>query len=1041
MSSGGPWSVKGIDPRARARAKTAARKQGKTLGEWLNSVILDDNDPGAAQWDDALEAFPGFDGDVANDDDRLLRAMINRLSERIEKTEQASSSTLSELDKAITQLATNVAKVAQRQGAKLDETDKSIDTVNRSQGEIAERLRQLEGKIAETGSKDTKAIHATVMKLARRLYEHENDVSARLHEQEQTGGIAARELIDDTNKRVDKLESRADNLNEFAQRIESSERRTQDTARTLETSFARLDERLRALETRNTNDNVELERRFERLQDDVARIVTDLRDQVGSTTVRVEDADRRQADSMARLGDEISRLAQAIDQRLTESERRAEDARQDRRAEETLNHRIDEVRQENKESMRRMAEEVTRLGRSLADRIQRSEVRSSKAVETVTDRMADALERIESGRPDREAELEDRLRQSEERTASRIEDALQGVQDKLAAVRSETEETLTPVQRAMTALADRLEAIENRDSASETEPAEDTAPAAAEPVRNEPVVTRSDDADPFDFDAPLGPPPQAEVPVSSFEAGKTDPFLTDEPFVPNAPVLREPQAPAARPASPAAPAAPKGETRRQKRRRLAEERAQQKAPAAPVPQTVADVEAAILQPQSKAAPIQPRPTPKVGATADADFLAAARETTRATAYTPYERENRPLKFSRATLIAIPVMALIALGGAGAILILGATQGEGERSIAETRSDNAFIAQVEAGLTAAPQSAASEDAPTETAQSEPVPATPPRNQVADSSGAITPSADRVADREPAAPTRPAADAENQASTAAGPASSDAGPTTLESAAADGNPIARYQLGMRQLEAGDVASAAILLRRAAEQGVPAAQYRYAKLLETGEGVDIDLEAARRWTERAANAGHRRAMHNLAVMYYYGSGAPREFETAARWFQEAALLGLSDSQFNLALLFESGQGVPLSLADAYAWYMISANSSDPTARERAIALEELLEPEALTQARQVVANFQPRPIDAQANGIYQGQAWDRTPVASAADIERAQGFLSVLGYRPGPIDGAIGERTREAIMAFEADQGLPRTGHVDDVLLERLSRAVAN
>ena len=83
-----------------------------TLGEWLNRVILDDNDPAAAQWDDALEAFPGFDGDVANDDDRLLRAMINRLSDRIEKTEQASSSTLSELDKAITQLATNVAKVA-----------------------------------------------------------------------------------------------------------------------------------------------------------------------------------------------------------------------------------------------------------------------------------------------------------------------------------------------------------------------------------------------------------------------------------------------------------------------------------------------------------------------------------------------------------------------------------------------------------------------------------------------------------------------------------------------------------------------------------------------------------------------------------------------------------------------------------------------------------------------------------------------------------------------------------------------------------------
>ena len=1030
MSSGGPWSVKGIDPRARARAKTAARKQGMTLGEWLNRVILDDNDPAAAQWDDALEAFPGFDGDVANDDDRLLRAMINRLSDRIEKTEQASSSTLSELDKAITQLATNVAKVAQRQGAKLDETDKSIDSVNRSQGEIADRLRKLETSVSQTSGADTKAIHATVMKLARRLYEHENDVSARLHEHEQTGGIAARELIEDTNKRVDKLESRADNLKEFTERVENSERRTHDTARTLETSFARLDERLRALETRNTNDNVELERRFERLQDDVSRIVTDLRDQVGSAGSRVEDSDRRQADSMARLGDDISRLAQAIDQRLTESERRAEEARQDRRSEETLNHRIDEVRQENKESMRRMAEEVTRLGRSLADRIQRSEERSTKAVEQVTDRMADAIERIEQNRPDREAELEDRLRQSEERTASRIEDALQGVQDKLAAVRDETEETLTPVQRAMTALADRLEAIENRDTASETEtPGEDA--DAEQSERAKPVVETSDD-DPFDFDAPLGPPPQAEIPVSSFDSGKADPFLTDEPFVPNAPVLREPLPAAAAQAAPASGQVPHGETRRQKRRRLAEERAHQQAATstpAPQPRTA---------PQT---PAQPRPAAKAGATADADFLAAARETTRTTAYTPYERENRPLKFSRATLVAIPLMALVALGGAGAILIWGALQGEDGSTIADARSDDAFIAQVEAGLTAPTQQTdAADEAPepttADTTASSQAPATPPRDQVADATATITPSPEPV--ETDTASTSVERSTRDSAPT--GSASIASG-TTLESAAADGNPVARYQLGMRQLEAGDLASATILLRRAAEQGVPAAQYRFAKLLETGEGVELDLEAARRWTERAANAGHRRAMHNLAVMYYYGSGAPRDFETAARWFQEAALLGLGDSQFNLALLFESGQGVPMSLADAYAWYMISANDSDPTAGERALALEEMLEPEALSQARQVAQSFQPRPIDAQANGLYQGQAWDRIPSASAADVERAQGFLSVLGYRPGPIDGAMGDRTREAIMAFEADQGLPRTGHVDTVLLERLSRAVAN
>ena len=101
MSAGGPWSVKGIDPRARARAKTAARKEGVTLGEWLNRVIMDDSDPGQPVWDDALEGFPGFSDSAANDDeDRLLRAMINRLAQRIQDNETASTKTLSDLDRA-----------------------------------------------------------------------------------------------------------------------------------------------------------------------------------------------------------------------------------------------------------------------------------------------------------------------------------------------------------------------------------------------------------------------------------------------------------------------------------------------------------------------------------------------------------------------------------------------------------------------------------------------------------------------------------------------------------------------------------------------------------------------------------------------------------------------------------------------------------------------------------------------------------------------------------------------------------------------------
>ena len=41
MSSGVPWSVKGIDPKARETAKDLARRSGLTLGEWLTQMIED----------------------------------------------------------------------------------------------------------------------------------------------------------------------------------------------------------------------------------------------------------------------------------------------------------------------------------------------------------------------------------------------------------------------------------------------------------------------------------------------------------------------------------------------------------------------------------------------------------------------------------------------------------------------------------------------------------------------------------------------------------------------------------------------------------------------------------------------------------------------------------------------------------------------------------------------------------------------------------------------------------------------------------------
>ncbi|MGA9657724.1 MAG: hypothetical protein WBQ60_01290 [Asticcacaulis sp.] len=47
MSANAPWSVKGIDAKAREVAKDLARRSGMTLGEWLNQMILEGEDVSA----------------------------------------------------------------------------------------------------------------------------------------------------------------------------------------------------------------------------------------------------------------------------------------------------------------------------------------------------------------------------------------------------------------------------------------------------------------------------------------------------------------------------------------------------------------------------------------------------------------------------------------------------------------------------------------------------------------------------------------------------------------------------------------------------------------------------------------------------------------------------------------------------------------------------------------------------------------------------------------------------------------------------------
>ena len=101
------------------------------------------------------------------------------------------------------------------------------------------------------------------------------------------------------------------------------------------------------------------------------------------------------------------------------------------------------------------------------------------------------------------------------------------------------------------------------------------------------------------------------------------------------------------------------------------------------------------------------------------------------------------------------------------------------------------------------------------------------------------------------------------------------------------------------------------------------------------------------------------------------------------------------------------------------------------------------SLERARASVELWKPKPLDPATNTVEIPDSWQESGGTTASvgnvDMKKAvqniQRILNKNGYDAGGADGVMGQKTKNAIMAFQKDNGMDATGQIDEKLVRTL------
>ena len=920
-----PWSVKGIEPKAREIAKDLARRSGMTLGEWLNTIIMEDGDDdegGFTPLSRRSHAADSIDrrgrsrrvddayGSGASEDHlHRLGASIDAIAARLEAAERRSTVAIQGVDQAVTGLV-----------RRLEGQDETGRASSRRMDDIAEelreghrRLRRFEQEVGPQTAETFSKVETTLGALAGRLYDMEE---------------RQRSSVNELRHRMDGVEKVAgpgigpDLLAQVGQRLDQAQGRTSEALRNLQASFAELDQRLRAAESRSEPEGFREAARFEKLAEALSRQVEGNRaemmrrldtaesegriDRIERAVLAIGDqvktSEERSAKAVEAMGHEVLRIAQNLNGRVgsIEAEAPARFEQLSRRVEldmgrlaQGFEQRLTATDDRNALALEKLGGEITRISDRLSERIAQSERRSQQALDDIGRRLADSSARIEQGYDRASGELAERMRMSEERTAALIAEARNNIER-----RAEPE---VPVPVPAPDSDWRAAAFPDA-----------TFPGApfTDAVFDDPIY-----AEQQAWSAGLAPPEPSPLPVG--RRATVDEVLSTEARLDA--VLRGPRVDDASLAAsppfgslPAATSLPEalGTT--------------PEVPSASPPVDQAFGGADVADALEATAPVGLAGAfvgGDVGFSGENDFV--DRSALRAAAAQGRASSTRQtIDAARAAMAASVVEAPvrsgfgIKRGGKSRLqerLDKQAVKGDG--TVRKALGASAVAILLTAGVFYA-------------------------------TGQLTGSGVSISGL-------PAMDTPAPlAALAVVPAVPS--PADL----ARGEDL--YGQATARLDA-DEAGGIDLLKQAAATGYTPAQLHLAGLYQDGDkGLPLNLAEARAWARRAADGGDARGMHAYGMYLFDGAGGDQNRGEALDWLKRAAEQGLVDSQFNVAKLYETGdQGIEPDLTEAYKWYLIAARAGDTDARAAVERLRASLPAADQAKARTEAESFSVEPL----------------------------------------------------------------------------------